>query len=127
MACSDFQTECLRVVTIGYLKSFIGNDVQDSSNSSPIYISSAYADTYCPTYSELTGGSISKHGLGVLRQEVIGMESLLTKPGLVGVVAMLQTNLLTRETLDSNIQDSALYQLKELVTRILVNVVVLLD
>ena len=58
MACSDFQTECLRVVTIGYLKSFIGNDVQDSSNSSPIYISSAYPDTYCPTYSELTGGSI---------------------------------------------------------------------
>ena len=58
MACSDFQTECLRVVTIGYLKDFIGSYVQNSSNGNPMSISSSYIDTYCPTYSELTSGAI---------------------------------------------------------------------
>lgn len=57
MACSDFQTECLRVVTIGYLKDFIGTYVQNSTNGSPISIQRS-DDTYCPTYSELTGGTI---------------------------------------------------------------------
>ena len=58
MACSDYQTECLRVVTIGYLKGFIGSDVQNSTNGSPMSISDSYLNTYCPTYSELTGGTI---------------------------------------------------------------------
>lgn len=57
MACSDYQTECLKVVTIGYLKSFIGNLVQNSTNGNPISIQRS-DDTYCPTYSELTGGRI---------------------------------------------------------------------
>jgi hypothetical protein len=57
MACSDYQTECLKVVTIGYLKSFIGNLVQNSTNGNPISIQRT-DDTYCPTYSELTGGTI---------------------------------------------------------------------
>ena len=51
------QTECYRVVTIGYLKSFIGTNVQNSANGSVISISRS-DDTYCPTYSELTGGTI---------------------------------------------------------------------
>lgn len=51
------QTECYRVVTIGYLKSFIGDLIQNSSNGSAIHISRT-DDTYCPTYSELTGGTI---------------------------------------------------------------------
>ena len=53
--CSEYQTECLRVVTIGYLKSFIGSDIQNSSGNA-VYIN--YSDnTYCPTYGELTGGT----------------------------------------------------------------------
>ena len=51
------QTECYRVVTIGYLKSFIGTNIQNSANGSVISISRS-DDTYCPTYSELTGGTI---------------------------------------------------------------------
>ena len=51
------QTECYRVVTIGYLKSFIGTNVQNSANGSTISISRT-DDTYCHTYSELTGGTI---------------------------------------------------------------------
>ena len=57
MACSDYQTECLKVVTIGYLKEFIGSNVQNSTNGSPISIQRT-DNTYCPTYSELTGGTI---------------------------------------------------------------------
>ena len=52
------QNECYRVVTIKYLKDFIGADVQDSTNANPIYISNSYDERYCPTYSELTGGTI---------------------------------------------------------------------
>lgn len=55
--CSEYQTECLRVVTIGYIKDFIGTDIQDSTNGSSKSISRT-DDTYCPTYSELTGGTI---------------------------------------------------------------------
>ena len=51
------QTECFRVITIGYLKSFIGDLVQNISNGQPIYITRT-DDTYCPTYGELTGGTI---------------------------------------------------------------------
>lgn len=55
------QNECYRLVTIGYLKKFIG---QSGSTSSIQNDSGGYAtitrtdDTYCPTYSELTGGTI---------------------------------------------------------------------
>ena len=53
--CSEYQTECLRVVTIGYLKSFIGSNIQNSSGNA---VSISYSDnTYCPTYGELTGGT----------------------------------------------------------------------
>lgn len=54
--CSEYQTECLRVVTIAYLKSFIGSDIQNSSGAA-VSISRT-DDTYCPTYGELTNGSI---------------------------------------------------------------------
>ena len=57
------QTECYRVVTIGYLKSFIEQSgssslIKDSSNESTSKLITRTDDTYCPTYSELTGGSI---------------------------------------------------------------------
>ena len=58
------QTECYRVVTIGYLKTFIGDLIQDSSNGSIKYVNlnalsaEKRRDDYCPTYSELTGGTI---------------------------------------------------------------------
>ena len=52
--CSDFQTECLKVVNIGYLKAFVGSFVQDT-NGSPITIIGD--DNYCPTYKELTNGT----------------------------------------------------------------------
>jgi len=43
-------------VNIGYLKTFVGNLVQNSTNGSPITI--VGDDRYCPTYRELTNGSI---------------------------------------------------------------------
>lgn len=55
--CSEYQNECLRVVTIGYLKSFIGNEVQDSTNGAAMSVNHS-DNTYCPTYAELTGGSL---------------------------------------------------------------------
>lgn len=56
MACSDYKTECLRVVNIAYLKEFIGNNVQNSSDGTTKYVDSS-EDRYCPTYGELTGGT----------------------------------------------------------------------
>jgi len=50
------QTECYRVVTIGYLKNFISNLIQNSTGGTVTI--SRTDDTYCPTYSELTGGTI---------------------------------------------------------------------
>lgn len=54
------QNECYRVVTIGYLKNFIkdGNEslIKDSNGNSVNILRED--DTYCPTYSELTGGTI---------------------------------------------------------------------
>ena len=53
--CSEFQTECLKVVTIGYLNSFIGSNIKDTDGT----VKTAAGDsTYCPTYGELTGGSL---------------------------------------------------------------------
>jgi hypothetical protein len=58
------QKECYRVVTIGYLKNFIGTLIQDSSNGSVKYVNlnalsaEKRRDDYCPTYSELTSNSL---------------------------------------------------------------------
>lgn len=62
MAIVDKQTECLRIVTIGYLKNFIGDLIKDS-NGAVVHINTTaktdYAnDEYCPTYRELTGGTL---------------------------------------------------------------------
>lgn len=65
--CSEYQTNCLKVVTIGYLKSIIKDGstylIQNSSGSGvDVNLNALPAakrdDTYCPTYSELTGGSL---------------------------------------------------------------------
>lgn len=56
--CSDYQGNCNKVVTIGFLREFIGQDIHSSVDDSVITISSSLDDTYCPTYSELTNGSI---------------------------------------------------------------------
>ena len=54
------QNECYRVVTIGYLKTFIKDGstflIQDANGNSVSILRED--DTYCPTYSELTGGTI---------------------------------------------------------------------
>lgn len=59
--CSEYQDECKRVVTISYLKSFIKDGstllIQNSSGDG-VNVPSSYNDTYCPTYGELTGGTI---------------------------------------------------------------------
>lgn len=62
MAIVDKQTECLRIITIGYLKSFIGDLIKDS-NGNVVHINEDAKpdfsnDSYCPTYSELTGGTL---------------------------------------------------------------------
>lgn len=54
--CCQGGNECNHVVTIGFLREFIGSNVQDS-NGSPIYIPSQEDDTYSPTYAQLTGGT----------------------------------------------------------------------
>ena len=55
--------DCYKVVTIGYLKSFIGQSgssslIKDKDNESVSKIITRTDDTYCPTYGELIGGSI---------------------------------------------------------------------
>lgn len=52
MACCNSYTECNELVTIGYLKDFIGTLIQNS-NGTPVTISTSSADTYCPTYDEI--------------------------------------------------------------------------
>lgn len=56
MACCTGQTECNHIITIGYLKNFIGNNIQDA-NGNTVSVNNS-DDTYCPTYAELTGGSL---------------------------------------------------------------------
>lgn len=54
----NYQTECLRAVTLAYLESFIGTEVQNSTNGSILYVNrGGRPSTYCPTYAELTGGT----------------------------------------------------------------------
>jgi hypothetical protein len=57
MACCPNGNECNHIITLGYLKSFIGENVKDS-NGSVKHVTSSKGDDYCPTYSELTGGSL---------------------------------------------------------------------
>lgn len=54
-SCCPGVTECEHVITIGFLNTFIGSDIQDSDGNAT---SAAGDDTYCPTYSELTGGTL---------------------------------------------------------------------
>lgn len=57
MACCTGQTKCNDTVTIGYLKSFIGSDILTTAGT-PVSVSTSQPDSYCPTYAELTGGTI---------------------------------------------------------------------
>ena len=74
MACCTGQTECNHIVTIGYLKTLIGNNVQNNSGA---VVSVNYSDnTYCPTYAELTGGTIiqnHKNGSGGASDDIDGI------------------------------------------------------
>ena len=63
MACCTGQTECNHIITIGYLRNFTSGLIQNASgvaqdlnlNALP---ASARTDSYCPTYAQLTGGSL---------------------------------------------------------------------
>jgi hypothetical protein len=55
--CQEKQTECLKVVTIGYLKNFIGTYLHSSVDDSVLGIN-GLRDDYCPTYGELVNGII---------------------------------------------------------------------
>ena len=55
--CQEKQTECLKVVTIGYLKNFIGTYLHSSVDNSILEIK-GFRDDYCPTYGELANGII---------------------------------------------------------------------
>ena len=54
---ADIKTECYQVVTIGYIKTFLPN-IQKSDGTQYELPSKYSNDTYCPTYYELTGGTI---------------------------------------------------------------------
>ena len=49
MACCTGQTKCNDTVTIGYLKDLVNGIVSVTTSKS---------DSYCPTYAELTGGTL---------------------------------------------------------------------
>lgn len=58
---SVIQNECYRLVTIGYLKNLIKNGANtliQKSDGSYATIASSWDDAYCPTYGQLTGGTI---------------------------------------------------------------------
>ena len=57
MACLDYQNECLRVVTIDYLRRFVDSQIQNSAGAA-VSITHSLGDDYCPTYGELTAGTI---------------------------------------------------------------------
>lgn len=73
MACCNSYTECNELVTIGYLKDFIGTLIQNS-NGTPVTISTSSADTYCPTYNEIKALlPIHKKGTNVPLDDVDGI------------------------------------------------------
>ena len=51
------KTDCYKVVNIGYLKSLIGSNIQNN-NGEVVNVNTTRPDTYCPTYSELTRGTL---------------------------------------------------------------------
>lgn len=55
--CQESYTECNKIVTIAYLKSFVGNNIQNTTDGSAMSVNSS-DDNYCPTYGELVGGSL---------------------------------------------------------------------
>ena len=55
--CCTGQTECNHIITIGYLKSFIGTDIKNTGGTT-VYVNTTKPDSYVPTYSELTGGTL---------------------------------------------------------------------
>ena len=55
--CCTGVTECDHIITILYYESFIGTEIHSSSNDSVLSVNNS-DDTYCPTYGELTGGSL---------------------------------------------------------------------
>jgi len=55
--CQESYTECNKLVTIGYLKTFVGSLIQNTTNGSPMSVNSS-DDSYCPTYGDLVGGSL---------------------------------------------------------------------
>jgi hypothetical protein len=63
MACCNSYTECNELITIEYLKNFIGTLIQDS-NGNTVTISTTSADTYCPTYDEIKA-LLPAHSKGV--------------------------------------------------------------
>jgi len=48
--CEEFNTNCNKIVDIAYLKEFL--------QGTPIVVTTSVQDDYCPTYDELTNGSI---------------------------------------------------------------------
>jgi hypothetical protein len=57
--CCTGQNECTLVVTIGYLKSFIGSNIQTTGGTTvSVRTPAGKDDSYVPTYTELTNGSI---------------------------------------------------------------------
>ena len=55
--CCTGQTECNHIITIGYLKSFIGTDIKNAGGVT-VYVNTTQPDSYVPTYSELTSGTL---------------------------------------------------------------------
>ncbi len=56
--CSEIQNECNRIITIKYLKDFVGT-VTDIDNNTVTVTGSD--NKYCPTYQELTNGTYTKY------------------------------------------------------------------
>ena len=56
-SCCPGVTECKHLITIGFLQVFIGSDLQDE-NGNTMSVSHPNGTAYCPTYSELTGGTL---------------------------------------------------------------------
>jgi len=57
MACCPNGNECNHIITLGYLKEFIGDNIKDS-NGNVKHVTTTKGDEYCPTYSDLTGGTL---------------------------------------------------------------------
>ena len=55
--CIEYQNECNKVVTVGYLKQFTNNSILLDDGTYYV-IRDSRGDGYCPTYGELTNGSI---------------------------------------------------------------------